>query len=160
MLESQNFLDVQLVFTSTAVLRDSVDQHCDFRYWRIHPVEQAQFERHRNLLEALCPVGLDLAVFDLFRASDDFRQPLALNCRRYPVVINSHNCSGFPPWAAGARTEGQPFLLNQLPYLFRSQVQEHSSPELFPESCQHLRIRCRDSSVSNEALEMLFVESA
>jgi len=41
MPESQNFLDVQLVFTSTAVLRDSVDEDCDFGDWAIHPIEEA-----------------------------------------------------------------------------------------------------------------------
>jgi hypothetical protein len=39
MLESQNFLDVQLVFTSTAVLGDFVDEDCDLGDWAIHPVE-------------------------------------------------------------------------------------------------------------------------
>lgn len=41
------------------------------------------------------PVRLDLAVFDLLRALDDLRQPLALDCRRNPVAVqllhrNSH----------------------------------------------------------------------
>jgi hypothetical protein len=41
MFESQNFLDVQLVHASTAILGDPVDHHRDFRDWRIHPVEQS-----------------------------------------------------------------------------------------------------------------------
>jgi hypothetical protein len=32
MLESQNLLDVQLVFTGPVILRDFVDQHRDFRH--------------------------------------------------------------------------------------------------------------------------------
>ena len=39
MFETQNLLDVQLVITSAAVLRDLVDQHRDLGNWRIHPVE-------------------------------------------------------------------------------------------------------------------------
>jgi hypothetical protein len=39
MFETQNLLDVQLVITSAAVLRDFVDQHRDLGNWRIHPVE-------------------------------------------------------------------------------------------------------------------------
>jgi hypothetical protein len=50
-------------------------------------VEQAQFKRQRDLREALRPVRLDLAVFDLLRASDDLRQPLALDGRRDSVVV-------------------------------------------------------------------------
>ena len=93
MFESQNLLDMQSVLSSTAILVDPMDQHRDFWDWRIHPVQQSQFEGHRNLRQALCPIGLDLAVLDLFRASDDFRQPLALNGRRDPVVIDSHSLS-------------------------------------------------------------------
>jgi hypothetical protein len=40
-LEPQNFLDVQLVFTSAAILRDFVDQHRDLGDWAIHPIEEA-----------------------------------------------------------------------------------------------------------------------
>ena len=90
MFESQNLLDVQSVFASAVILGDPVDQHGDFWDWRIHPVQQAQFEGHRNLREAPCPIGLDLAVLDLFRASNDFRQPLAFNRRSDPVVTDSH----------------------------------------------------------------------
>jgi hypothetical protein len=32
MLEFQNFLDVQLVDTSAAILRDPMDQHCDLNF--------------------------------------------------------------------------------------------------------------------------------
>ena len=39
MLESQNLLDVQSVFTSATVPRDLVDQHRDLWDWRIHPVQ-------------------------------------------------------------------------------------------------------------------------
>jgi hypothetical protein len=39
MFESQNFLDVQLVFPGTAILRDFADKDCDLRHWTIHPVE-------------------------------------------------------------------------------------------------------------------------
>jgi len=39
MLESQNFLDVQLVYASTAILGDPVDEDCDLWDWRIHPIE-------------------------------------------------------------------------------------------------------------------------
>jgi hypothetical protein len=81
-LESQDLLDVQSVFPSASVLRDSVDQHRHLWDWRIHPVQQAQFERYRNLREALCPIGLDSAVLNLLRASNDFSEPLALDCRR------------------------------------------------------------------------------
>jgi hypothetical protein len=56
---------VQNVFASTSVLRDLVDQHRDLGHWRIHPVQQAQFEGHRYLLESLRPVRLDLPIFDL-----------------------------------------------------------------------------------------------
>jgi hypothetical protein len=35
---------------------------------------------------------LDLPVFDLLRPSDDLRQPLALNGRRYPVVVQLLHC--------------------------------------------------------------------
>jgi hypothetical protein len=52
MLESQNFPNVQSVFASAAILGDFVDQHRDFGDWRIHPVQQAQFEGNRNLREA------------------------------------------------------------------------------------------------------------
>ena len=45
MLESQNFLDVQPIFTGTAVLRNLVDQHRDFWDGGIHALEQAQFKR-------------------------------------------------------------------------------------------------------------------
>lgn len=70
-LESQNFLDVQLVFARTAVLRDLADQYRDFRDRAIHPVEQAQLEGHRDLPEPLRPIRLDLAVFDLLGVRDD-----------------------------------------------------------------------------------------
>lgn len=93
MLEAQNFLDVQLVFTRTAVLRDFVYQHRDFGDWRIHPVEQAQFKWNGYLLKPFRPVGFDLAVLDLLGARDDLRQPLAFNRRRDPVVAFSHTCS-------------------------------------------------------------------
>jgi hypothetical protein len=45
-LESQNLLDVQSVLASAMILRDPVDQHGHFRHWRIHPVQQPQFEWH------------------------------------------------------------------------------------------------------------------
>jgi hypothetical protein len=64
---------MKAVFARTPILRDPVDQHRDFGYWRIHPVQQPQFKWHRDLREALRPVRLDLAVFDLLRASDDLR---------------------------------------------------------------------------------------
>ena len=89
MLVSQDFLDVQLVFARTAVLRDLVDQHRDFGDWRIHAVEQPQFKWHADLRETLRPVRFDLAVFDLLGACDDLSQPLALDGRRYPVVACS-----------------------------------------------------------------------
>ena len=89
MFESQNLLDMQSVFSSAAILGDPMDQHSDFGNRRIHPVQQAKFEGYRDLREALCPIGLDLAVFNLLRASDDFRQPLALDCRCDPVVPSS-----------------------------------------------------------------------
>ena len=38
--ESQNFLDVQSVFASTAIFCDPMDQHRDLGDWGIHPVEQ------------------------------------------------------------------------------------------------------------------------
>jgi hypothetical protein len=41
MPESQDFLDVQLVFASAAVLGDSVDEDGDLGDWAIHPVGQA-----------------------------------------------------------------------------------------------------------------------
>jgi hypothetical protein len=100
MLESHNFLDVQLVLTCGFVLRDLVDQQRDFGHWRIHAVEYAQFEGHSHLREALCPVGLDLAIFDLLGARDDLRQLLAFNPRRYPVVRSyrvAHRRPQFPP---------------------------------------------------------------
>jgi hypothetical protein len=71
MLESQNLLDVQLVYASTAILGDFVDQHRDFGNRWIHPVEQTQFEGHGNLREAIRPIRFDLTIFDLLRASDD-----------------------------------------------------------------------------------------
>jgi hypothetical protein len=40
MLESQNFLDVQLVLTSAVVRRDFVDENCDLGDWRVHPIAQ------------------------------------------------------------------------------------------------------------------------
>jgi hypothetical protein len=39
-LESQNLLDVESVFSSTAVLCDPVDQHCHFGNRRIHAIEE------------------------------------------------------------------------------------------------------------------------
>src|ERR1700722_12773567 len=91
MLKTQDFLDVQLVYASAAILRDSMNQHCDFRYWWIHSVQQSQFEWNRYLREALRPVRLDLAVFDLLSASDDLCQPLALDGRRYSVITSWHD---------------------------------------------------------------------
>jgi len=88
MFEPQDLLDVQSVLTRTP--GDFVYQHRDLRHWRIHPVEQAKCEWQRNLREALRPIGLDLAAFDLLRASHNFSQPLAFNCRRYSVVLRSH----------------------------------------------------------------------
>lgn len=43
-LEAQNLLNVQSVLASA--FRDPVNEHRDFWHGRIHPVEQAQFERH------------------------------------------------------------------------------------------------------------------
>ena len=71
--ESQDFLDVKSVLARTPILRDPVDQHRDFRHWRIHPVEQAQFEGQRYLLESFRPIRLDPPIFDLLGASDDLR---------------------------------------------------------------------------------------
>ena len=73
MLESQNLLDMKAVFSSAAILRDPVDQHRNFWHGRIHPVQQPQFEWLRDLRETLRPIRLDLAVFDLLGASDNFR---------------------------------------------------------------------------------------
>ena len=84
MLEPQDFLDVQSVFAPTP--GDPVDQHRDFWHGRIHPVQQPQFKRQRDLRETLRPIGFDLAIFDLLRARDDFRQSLTFNCGRDPVV--------------------------------------------------------------------------
>jgi len=39
MLESQYFLDVQLVVTSTAALGDFVDEDCYLGDWGSHPIE-------------------------------------------------------------------------------------------------------------------------
>ena len=71
MLESQNLLDVESVLTRPTILRDPVNEDCHFRHGRIHSVQQAQFEWRCDLAEALRPVGLDLSVFNLFRACDD-----------------------------------------------------------------------------------------
>jgi hypothetical protein len=44
--EAHNFLDVQLVFTSTTIVDDFVDEDCDLGNRAIQPVEQAQFKGH------------------------------------------------------------------------------------------------------------------
>jgi hypothetical protein len=96
MLVSQNLLDV---YASTAILGDPVDQHRDFRHRGSHPVEQAQFEGHRNLCEPSRPIGLDLAIFNLLRARYDLGEPLALDCRCDPVVAFSHSLEGSVVWS-------------------------------------------------------------
>ena len=70
-LESQNLLDMKAVFARTPILGDPVDQHGHLWHWRIHPVQQPQFEWHRDLRETFRPIWLDLAIFDLLGASDD-----------------------------------------------------------------------------------------
>ena len=86
----QNLLDVQLVLTRSAILRDFMNQHGDFWYRRMHAVQQTQFEWHRDLLEALRPVRFDLPIFDLLGTRYDRSQPLAFNRRCDPVVACSH----------------------------------------------------------------------
>jgi hypothetical protein len=75
----QDFFDVQSVFPCPVILPDPVDQYRYLWNWRIHPVEQAQFEWQRDLRKALRPIWFDPAVFDLLCARDDLRQPLAFN---------------------------------------------------------------------------------
>lgn len=102
MLEVKNFLDVQLVLASAAILGDLVDQHGDFRYWRVHPVQQTEFERQRDLLEALRPIGLNLTIFNLLGACDDRRQPLAFNRGRYP----NRSLLAWLPWQHPEKSGG------------------------------------------------------
>jgi hypothetical protein len=92
-LESQNLLDMKAVFSSAAILRDSMDQNRDFRHGRIHPFEQPQFEWHRDLRETRRPIWLDLAIFALLGAPDDFGEPLTLDGSRYSVVSFLHRLS-------------------------------------------------------------------
>jgi hypothetical protein len=93
MLESHNLLDVQAVFARPSILRDPVDQHRHLWHGRIHPVEQSQFEWHRDLRETFRPVGLDLTVFDLLRARDDLGEPLTLYRGCDPFVPDSHRAA-------------------------------------------------------------------
>jgi hypothetical protein len=77
MLESQNSLDVQLVFTSAAILRDPVDQHRDLNFVvsRAGKVYDARGE-FRGLPPANCLSRLSsnrtrivVPVLELFRTS-------------------------------------------------------------------------------------------
>lgn len=77
MLEPQHLLDVQPILARTTILHDPVDQHRDFWHRWIHAVQQPQFEWQRDFREPLRPVRLDLAVFDLLGARDDWGSHVA-----------------------------------------------------------------------------------
>jgi hypothetical protein len=70
MLESQDSLDVQFVFTDTTILGDFVDKNRNLWDWRSHLIEQSQFKRFLNPLESRSPIGFDLAILNLFGARD------------------------------------------------------------------------------------------
>ena len=119
-LKTKYFVNVELVFSRPTVAGYFINQHRDFRNWRTHSIDQTELKRQGDALQAFCPVGLDLPVFNLLRACNDLCKPLPLDSSRDPIFLNSHDLtlrSKF--WQPGRRHFPHHSGLGRYPQLFQ-----------------------------------------